>query len=412
MKYLLGDVQHRRRLGSVECDVYVPKLNIGIEVDGLLWHKDTFAQDRRKELLLEDRGITLIRVRQEGLRRVSELDVFFSKRDSHLAVVKNIVRKMMERFPSDVHTNDAMGNYLKRDRMANEEEYKQLLYTLPSPSANLSFKAQYPKVAREWHPTKNGSLTPELVTPMSGQKVWWLCKKGHEWEAVISNRAKGFGCPYCAGQRATEENCLSVLNPLLSRQWHPRKNGRLTPCDVTGSSGKKVWWICPRGHEWKATVAHRASGNGCPYCSGRVASKDNCLLKANPALADEWHPSRNGGLTPELVTPRSGQEVWWLCRSGHEWQALIYNRAKGVGCPYCAGQKACPENCLQHFNPELSSEWLHSKNGRLTPADVTPGSNRKVWWICQEGHEWEASVSNRNRGTGCPYCSGRRAKTT
>ena len=42
-----------------------------------------------------------------------------------------------------------------------------------------------PKLAKEWHPTKNGNLTPKDVTPSSGQKVWWICDnrghKGHWW---------------------------------------------------------------------------------------------------------------------------------------------------------------------------------------------------------------------------------------
>ena len=42
-----------------------------------------------------------------------------------------------------------------------------------------------PQLATEWHPTKNSKLTPDKVTPGSGKKVWWQCKKGHEWEAAI-----------------------------------------------------------------------------------------------------------------------------------------------------------------------------------------------------------------------------------
>ena len=52
-----------------------------------------------------------------------------------------------------------------------------------------------PKVAAEWHPTKNGDLKPTDVTAGSSKKVWWLCRRGHEWEAIIVARAKrGSSC--------------------------------------------------------------------------------------------------------------------------------------------------------------------------------------------------------------------------
>lgn len=55
-------------------------------------------------------------------------------------------------------------------------------------------------------------------------------------------------------------------------------------------------------------------------------------------------------------------------------------------------------------NPDLAKEWHPSKNGLLIPNQVTPGSGKKVWWLCERGHEWEARVTDRSNGTGCPYC--------
>ena len=71
-----------------------------------------------------------------------------------------------------------------------------------SPDSNLAVK--FPEVAEEWHPTKNGALTPSEVTPGSHKKVWWRCKKkGHEWEAMIKSRANGSGCRKCLGRLAS-----------------------------------------------------------------------------------------------------------------------------------------------------------------------------------------------------------------
>ena len=117
-----------------------------------------------------------------------------------------------------------------------------------------SLSIENPELAKEWHPTKNGKLTPNDVTPGSGRKVWWICNKGHEWMALIGDRSNGNNCPYCSGHRVCKDNCLATLNPKLSQEWHPTKNGKLTPNDVMAGSIKKVWWICNKGHEWEAKI--------------------------------------------------------------------------------------------------------------------------------------------------------------
>jgi hypothetical protein len=167
-----------------------------------------------------------------------------------------------------------------------------------------------------------------------------LCSEGHTWEAVVRNRNSGTGCPYCAGRAVGPDDYLQTINPELAKQWHPTKNGRLTPKDVTPNSNKKAWWICGKGHEWKATISNRNRGRGCPYCAGMAACEDNCLQTLNPPLAAEWHPVKNVRLTPRDVTPGSSRRVWWRCNKGHAWEAVIHSRNKGFGrCPYCSGRR-------------------------------------------------------------------------
>ena len=270
---------------------------------------------------------------------------------------------------------------------------------------------QNPKLAAQWHPTKNGELTPDHVAVHSGKKFWWLGKCNHEWQATVLNRNKGSGCPYCSGKRVLKGfNDLATRNPELASEWHPTKNNGLSPTAVTASSGKKVWWQCPNGHEWQATIADRNDGHGCPYCSGkRVLKGYNDLATKNPELAKEWHPVKNGDLTPDTVTAGSREKVWWQCSKGHEWQAVISSRSKGISCPYCSRKKAIKcFNDLNTINPELASEWHPTKNGGLTPDMVMPGSGKKVWWQCSKKHEWQATIKNRSKGNGCPYCSGSR----
>ena len=136
----------------------------------------------------------------------------------------------------------------------------------------------------------------------------------------------------------------------------------------------------------------RSNGRDCPYCNNKkVLSGYNDLATVNPNLAKQWHPTKNGDLTPQMVTKGSNKKVWWQCSLGHEWQANICNRSKsnGTSCPYCSGKKVLAGfNDLLTVNPILASEWSYKLNSNLTPDMVTANSNQKVWWECNKGHVW------------------------
>lgn len=405
------------------------------------------------------------------------------------------------------------------------------------------FKTKYPELAKEWHPTKNGDLTPSDVFPGSGKKIWWQCEKGHEWESTVNARtSKGRGCPQCSAERKTsfpeqavfyylkkvfadaenrfkynsyeidiyipskkigveydgqfyhtsaastkreerkndyfqkkirlirikestknriendiiyykfnqtycnlkwaiisifeligfngaipeininsdrkdilqqyikskKENSFAYKYPELTKQWNYEKNGLLDPTMVSYASNKKVWWICPKGHEYVSSINHIASGRGCPYCSGkRVLKGFNDLQTRNPSLAKEWHPVKNGNLTPSEIMPNSMQKVWWMCSKGHEWEETVNNRNRGRNCPYCSGHRVLKGfNDLQTTHPMIAKEWHPTKNEPTCPDEVSAGSNIKVWWLCSKGHEWESEIYHRVAGGGCPYCSG------
>ena len=180
-------------------------------------------------------------------------------------------------------------------------------------------------------PVKNKPMKPEHFTPGSDKRVWWKCPKGddHEWEATISMRtSRAYGCPICTNKKAALSNCLATINPKLAKEWHPTKNGDLTPFDVTPGSDKKVWWKCPKGddHEWEALVYSRTTGQGCPVCSGRKVVRSNSFGYHYPELKQQWHPSKNGNLSPYDITPGSHKLVWWQDHSGKEWQETINHR--------------------------------------------------------------------------------------
>lgn len=408
-----------------------------------------------------------------------------------------------------------------------------------------------PALMAEWDWEKNAKLglNPKKLTYGSNKKSWWICDKGHEWQAKIQTRSQGHGCPYCTNKKLLSGfNDLLTTNSDLSKEWHPSKNGELTPSKISGGSETKVWWLGNCGHEWETSPKNRTAGNDCPICSKRKQSsfpeqciffyikhffpdtqnkytnifknkmeidvfiptirvgieydglafhkseisyekekekyfickqnnitlirvrefkdyddtlisdysfyvehrpsytelstliykildllgkphfidvekdkakiqelyysilKEESLAIKRPDLVAEWHPHKNGNLTPNMFSKSSSEKVWWKCENGHEWQAVISSRYKGNNCPYCSGKKLLVGyNDLATINPLLAAEWHPTKNNGFLPSMVQNKSNYKVWWKCSKGHEWQATISHRSNGSGCPYCSGRTA---
>lgn len=126
--------------------------------------------------------------------------------------------------------------------------------------------------------------------------------------------------------------------PELMKEWDWRLNEELNPEHLTEGSGKKAWWKCSIcGNIWQASIAARTKGSRCKFCCKLQAKgKINDLASVNPALAAQWHPSKNGDLKPSMVSRGSNRTVWWLCHEcGYEWTASICNRARGRKCPEC-----------------------------------------------------------------------------
>lgn len=233
-------------------------------------------------------------------------------------------------------------------------------------------------IADEWHPTKNGVLTPQKVTAKSGKKVWWQCACGHEWEATISNRTQnGSSCPFCKGKKAiVGVNDLQTTNPKLALEWHPTRNGALVPQNMKGSSKKKIWWICEKGHEWQATLDSRSKGHGCPYCSGRYAETGvNDLETLRPDVAQCWHPTKNRYIKPDKVTVASGVKYWWLGKCGHEWQARVAhmcNKKSLDKCPVCNSQyrTSFPEQAVFYYAKKLFPDSISRYGAHKKELDI------------------------------------------
>lgn len=275
------------------------------------------------------------------------------------------------------------------------------------------------------------------------------------WENLLSEEA---GINKKLGRRGSRlSNSLAAKKPRLLKEWHPSKNINVNPFEVSYGSGESVWWCCENGHEFQAVINDRNNGNGCPFDAHKRPSIATSLASNKPELIQFWHPTKNGTLTPHKVLCNSRIQAWWICSNGHEYQDKICNKYRNpLHCKYChsiahthpelvrewhpnrngsltiwdvqkgshkkvwwvcengheylfgialkkAGKcKIC--NSLGFVNPKLSLEWHPKKNKNLKPFDVGPYSNKKVWWLCHRGHSWESTVNNRSNGNGCEKC--------
>jgi len=343
------------------------------------------------------------------------------------------------------------------------------------PSADNNLAKRFPSVAAKWNYAKN-QCTPSDVLPRSTEKVWWVCEKGHEWEATphsMTNKKTKSGCPYCNGSKPSDENNIMDIENLLA-EWDYNKN-KVRPEDMTRGRATKVWWKCSNGHEWKASIASRVKGSKCPFCSPRHSRLEVRIYCELQSILDEviWCP-RIDGVEIDIFLPRLkiGVEIdgyyWHKPDRRREWDSEKNSILKKRGISvirvreeplpmladfdvssspreshisivmrlfrslfkltddtsfiqYCHSGKIQNEELYNKeianiggcdvsvvdVRPELLLEWHSDRNGALLPSNMSYGSGRKVWWVCDKGHEWKAAIKNRTAGGGCPYCSGR-----
>ena len=266
-----------------------------------------------------------------------------------------------------------------------------------------------PVLAQSWHLTKN-ELTPEQITVGSNRKVWWLGNCSHEWQSTPVHKVM-YGCPYCAGKKVLQGfNDFASQNSELLNQWHPTKNIYSTDA-ITRNTKKKFWWLGGCGHEWEAQLNNRSNGADCPYCSGNgILVGFNDLVTTHPNIAAEWHPAKNGNMTPQEISFGSATKVWWQGVCGHEWETNLNHQTTKKGlCPYCSGARVIVGfNDLVTAHPNIATEWHPHKNINLAATSLTAKSKKKVWWLGGCGHEWEATLYQRKKGSGCLICIGQK----
>jgi uncharacterized CHY-type Zn-finger protein len=291
------------------------------------------------------------------------------------------------------------------------------------PITNSSIILFHPELVTAWHPTKNGNLSLAELNYNCRERFWWLCPDcGREYMATLSGLIKMKGrvctCNPFAPQMShkfldidEKKKSLAYCSPEIAAEWHYIRNKPLTPEEIPKTSTIDFWWICAVcKHEWSANVFRRVHGQGCPQCRQKRTEK-NLLINVIPGIADVWHPTRNGLLTPGNLTYGSESKAWLLCpRCGHEWQKKVYSLIQNSKCPNCfpfsrrrGRAKKFSRTAILYV---IRSEWNFLKNGDLIVRKIFSAPNRIVWWQCRHcGHQWHAKISDRiSNNANCPNC--------
>jgi hypothetical protein len=277
----------------------------------------------------------------------------------------------------------------------------------------------HPDVAAQWAHDLN-EVGPESIKAGCNKQFWWRCStySDHLWFASPNARIRikdGVerisGCAVCSSRKLLPGfNDLATVHPGLLSEWAFDLNEK-GPQEHFANTNAKLWWRClSQGHVWDATPANRVNqGQGCPYCSGkRVVPGSTDLETLFPEVATQWHPTMNGDKTPSTTGPSSHEVIWWQCPIVHEhvYDLSVAKRTgRGQGCGFCAGRRVLlGNNDLATLDPDKAARWHPTRNGALSPSEVTVGSDLRVWWLCRDStcnREWEAYVYAQSRCPGC-----------
>ena len=181
--------------------------------------------------------------------------------------------------------------------------------------------------------------------------------------------------------------------------------GEIDAKDIGFDSVKPVKWICEHGHEVMESPHERLRRKNafCTLCGknrkGTLAQNDEEMTKLY---------SENNEVPADKIPYDSSRTVEWKCSEGHTWKRTVSNQIKIRTCPICSQRVPSQKYSLFALHPELEKEWMSEKNVGVDKDTIMPNANKKFWWKCEKGHEYQCTAADKNRGKGCPYCAGKK----
>ena len=236
-----------------------------------------------------------------------------------------------------------------------------------------SLDITHPYLAKMFDEKKNKIQTNKLIYN-SNKKCWWICSKGHSFQAASANlirskNTKYKGCNICTGKQFDASNSLKILFPKIYRQIHKTKNKHIDLSKLTSQSTKELYWQCPKvkEHVWKKTVNQRIKHKDCPFCSNYKLHKTNSLAYEYPEIAKQLHPVMNKVNEASQIKSTSDKDYFWICKndSSHIYKDKVRDQTFGnKGCPMCSENFRWNRTTLKTF---LYSIKDHIES--LTPAE-------------------------------------------
>lgn len=413
VKMYFPDAENRYKLdGKKEIDVFIPSLKIGIEYDGVYYHKGEKKKeaDERKDKYISSKGIEIYRIKEvdDILGTSNSENIIYVKESSTYQNLNKAISLLLTRLNIEAASVD-----IKRDLI---NIYSLYLNTIKENSV-----ATNTFLLGEWDRKKNGDVKPEAVSINSNIKIWWQCRLGHSYQTSPKTRNKNTGCPYCAGKKVVKgfndlESYAKKNEYYLIDEWDYQVNASGMD-EVYFRSSNNYKWKCSKcGRTYERTANARVRGIGCPYCNHRKVDRALSFGYLHPELLIDWNYQLND-ISPYEVAEFSNKIVFWKCHiCGNEAKASVGSRAKGLRCKVCSVEKTRQgshatrinkRGALSEKRPKLMDDWDFDKNDLLQiyPDKVTCGSGSKVWWrCCKCGHNWEDTINARNKGKKCPKC--------
>ena len=222
-----------------------------------------------------------------------------------------------------------------------------------------------PKIAKEWDYKKNGNLKPTDITEGSTTNVWWICEKGHSYDARVKDRKHGLNCPFCSNKKVLVgfndlyTYCINNHLEEIIEEFDTDKN-KFSMKDVTAGSDKETWWKCKKGHSYQSSPSRRVlRGSGCGICSHNILVKgENDLLTTHPDIAKEWDYEKNKVGPDEVMAGSNIDKYWFICPKGHSYKTTVLGRKRGTDCPQCNIEKhtSFPERAIFYYMKQYIDE--------------------------------------------------------
>lgn len=278
------------------------------------------------------------------------------------------------------------------------------------PADGQSLVELYPDIALMWDEDQN-DITPFDVSAGSEYVAHWICENGHRFARSISEQvAKQHKCPECSrglsssfGEQFIYHACLAVFE---GQDVFNRNSSIL---------GFEVDILIPKqkiGFEYGSWYWHK----------DRISADIKKIQKAKESGFTIY--CVYDGMGDDISKAQSLEHAYCICEKSSSddyvglqdyLDSIIVRDGKSYNAASIASKakQAMHEKCVpkeksfEYKYPAACDEWDWERNGDITPDKVYALSEQKYWFICPEGHSYEATPMHKTeRGDGCPVCRG------